>query len=81
MKDLSEIELEELVVANNGIRIVRDYMVSQEFGNDALQIWRNFDDRFLENPNNVPAQHRDVLAFIKPWMMSRITISEKEGAQ
>ena len=50
------------------IRHLRDHIVIQKFGKDALRIWHKHSDGFLRDPANAPQEHHDLLSNMKVWM-------------
>lgn len=61
-------DMEELLRTRATIENMRNQIVAQKFGKDAMEVWTNYGDRFLRNPENVPKEHRGLLSDMVDWM-------------
>ena len=67
-KPEGQADLEDLLRTRDTIEGLRNYLVIQKFGSNALRMWKRYGEDFLHNAENVPAQHRNLLTDMVDWM-------------
>ena len=65
-------DLEDLLRTMDTTERLRDYIVVQKFGRDAMEVWRRHGSSFLRSPANVPQEHRSVLSNMVDWMQDTL---------
>ena len=72
-------DLRDVLAANRILQDLRDGLIRERFGQDNLELWNKYGDRFAVNESNVPQDVLPALRGMRPWMEVRIRASAGGG--